>query len=314
LANLNPTLSVITPSLNTGEYLRDTLGSIAKQNFKNFEHIIVDGGSTDKTISILTSQSEAKWISRKEGPKSTITEAFREGFNISTGKYIMQCCISDGYLDENWFRVCVEYLDANPDISLVYGLPQYLNSNGTFGRVAYHDFFDYPPPIGQEGLAFLIATGFLFPEGNYCVRRSVFDKCFSANSEEDPFRTHPVLGFVYQFITQGYVAAFIPRIANYGRLHYSRQVWNRANEMLVEAMFYKLLRKYGVDIFLNRKKHIYKNEHGETIGIVDASKFRWQLIKQVILNLKILKLSPFVIINKITNKIRWSLKDVRINQ
>ena len=301
---LAPAISIITPSLNTGKYLKDTLESISKQNFKNFEHIIVDGGSVDDTISILKSQSTVKWISREEGAESTITEAFRDGFKISSGKYIMQCCISDGYLDENWFRVCVDYLENNPDVSLVYGLPQYLNSDGTFGRVAYHDFFDYPPPEGQEGLAFLLAKGFLFPEGNYCVRRSVFDKCFSVNSKEDVFRTHPVLGFVYQFIVRGYVAAFIPRIANYGRLHYSRQVWNRANELLIETIFNQLLRKYRKDIFLGIKKHTFKNEYDEIINVVDASKFRFQLLKQIFLNLKVLRLSLFVLFKKILNRIK----------
>ena len=284
--------------------MEDTLKSISSQNFKSYEHLIVDGGSVDQTISILKLQNRAKWVSREEDETSEIVDAFREAFRMSSGEYIMQCCISDGYLDVNWFRACVEYLEANPNISLVYGLPQYLNANGTFGRVAFHDFFDYPPPSGQEALAFLIATGFLFPEGNYCVRRGVFDKCFPHNSEDDEFKSHPALGFIFNFITRGYIAAFIPRIANYGRLHFSRQVWNRANELPIETLYYRKLRSYGRDIFFNSQTHSFRNESDEIIGVLNIAKFRVQLLKQVLINLKIIRLSPYVIYNKVIDRFR----------
>ena len=311
MKNRGSKISILTPSLNTGEYLLDTLKTISKQNFKNYEHIIVDGGSTDETINILESQNQSKWISRKEHSRTTaITDAYREAFDMSSGDYIMQCCISDGYLDDNWFQICVEYLDKNSEISLVYGLPQYLNADGTFGRIAYHDFFDHPPPSGQEGLAFLIATGFLFPEGNYCVRRSVFEKCFPVNDNGDIFKSHPALGFLYNFITKGYIAVFIPRIANYGRVHHSRQVWNKENEKPIEVMFYKLLRKYGVELFFNKKVHLFRSSNEEIIGKVSISKFRYQLIKHLLLNLKILRLSPIIIFEKMINKVRYAVKRV----
>ena len=46
-------LSIITVTLNSENTVRDTLNSVLSQSHKNFEHIIVDGGSTDKTLSIL---------------------------------------------------------------------------------------------------------------------------------------------------------------------------------------------------------------------------------------------------------------------
>ena len=310
MKNTSSKISILTPSLNTGEYLLDTLKTISRQNFKNYEHIIVDGGSTDKTITILESQDQSRWISRKENSRTAITDAYIEAFNMSSGDYIMQCCISDGYLDDNWFQICVEYLDKNPDISLVYGLPQYLNADGTFGRIAYHDFFDHPLPSGHEGLAFLIATGFLFPEGNYCVRRSVFEKCFPANDNGDIFKSHPALGFVYNFITKGYIAFFIPRVANYGRVHHSRRVWNRGNEKPIEVMFYKLIRRYGAALFFNKKVHLFRNSVDEIIGNVSVSKFRYQLLKHLLINLKILRLSPYVTFEKMINKAKYAVKRV----
>ena len=46
-------ISIITVSLNSAETIRDTLNSVFSQTYRNIEHIIVDGGSSDETISIL---------------------------------------------------------------------------------------------------------------------------------------------------------------------------------------------------------------------------------------------------------------------
>ena len=46
-------ISIITVTLNSDQTIRDTLNSVFSQTYKNIEHIIVDGGSNDQTLSIL---------------------------------------------------------------------------------------------------------------------------------------------------------------------------------------------------------------------------------------------------------------------
>jgi glycosyltransferase involved in cell wall biosynthesis len=51
-------ISIIIPTLNQGEFIEQTIDSILTQNYKNFEIIINDGGSTDNTISIIKRYSK----------------------------------------------------------------------------------------------------------------------------------------------------------------------------------------------------------------------------------------------------------------
>jgi len=116
-SNQKPKISVITPSLNTATYLRDTIESVFAQTFKDYEFIVVDGGSTDGTIDILKEYPRISWISEKETDENTVLEAFRKAFTMSRGDYIIQCCVSDGFLSKKWFEMCHDKLEQDKEIS-----------------------------------------------------------------------------------------------------------------------------------------------------------------------------------------------------
>src|SRR5258706_1510893 len=61
-----PKVSIITPSFNQAVFLPETFRSLAKQDYPNIEHIVMDGGSTDGTVELLKATTGIRWDSAKD--------------------------------------------------------------------------------------------------------------------------------------------------------------------------------------------------------------------------------------------------------
>lgn len=80
--------SIITPTLNSEKTLYKCLESVAIQKNRNFQHIIIDGGSTDKTIKICKKFEFSNNLILKKEPIKGIYKAINEGIKSSTGEFI----------------------------------------------------------------------------------------------------------------------------------------------------------------------------------------------------------------------------------
>jgi len=96
-------ISVITPSLNSGTYLEEALRSVLAQQCSNFEHIVVDGGSTDATLDILRRYPHVKWLSEPDQGQS---DAMNKGFALSTGEIVVYLN-ADDYFKPGAFEAVV---------------------------------------------------------------------------------------------------------------------------------------------------------------------------------------------------------------
>lgn len=108
-------ISVITPTFNSEKTIAKNVESILKQSHKNFEHIIIDNLSTDKTLEIVRKlyndlPPNLRIISEKD---SGISEAFNKGINISSGEIITILNSDDYYYSENIFEVVTNVLSKS---------------------------------------------------------------------------------------------------------------------------------------------------------------------------------------------------------
>jgi len=86
-----PFVSIITPTLNAGKYLGEALLSVQNQTYKNYEIILVDGGSTDNTISVSRQFNSVKLITQTG---KGLFDAWNCGINSASGDLI-------GFLDSD---------------------------------------------------------------------------------------------------------------------------------------------------------------------------------------------------------------------
>ena len=124
-----PLVSIITPSFNQARYLEATIQSVLSQNYPRLEYIIVDGGSTDGSVDIIKRYESklAWWVSEKDQGQ---TDAINKGLAHAKGD-VLAWINSDDVYEPNAISSAVDFLQAHPEIGLVYGDANYINEAGS---------------------------------------------------------------------------------------------------------------------------------------------------------------------------------------
>ena len=105
--------TIISINRNNACGLEATIDSVFRQSFQNFEYIIVDGASTDKSVEIVkaaTKKHEIKWISE---PDSGIYNAMNKGVRMASGEYILFLNSGDTFVNENVLEEIQPLLDGS---------------------------------------------------------------------------------------------------------------------------------------------------------------------------------------------------------
>ncbi|MFC3562547.1 glycosyltransferase family 2 protein [Pedobacter jamesrossensis] len=110
-------ISVLTPSFNSGKYLKRAIKSVLIQNYKDFEHIIVDSASTDDTLSIVKEYTHIKFLSEKDDGQS---DAMNKAFRMSSGDVIVYLNADDEFLPEAFNTIELAFKN-NENADIVVG-------------------------------------------------------------------------------------------------------------------------------------------------------------------------------------------------
>ncbi|MDX1745971.1 MAG: glycosyltransferase family 2 protein, partial [Halobacteriales archaeon] len=143
----SPRLSIVTPSYNQAEFIADTLESVRNQVEVDIEHLVLDGGSTDGTRSILEDHETAvenldsyqlTWTSEPDEGQS---EAINKGFERVTGDVVAWLNSDDVYFDVNTLSRVAGYFERYDD-DVIYGDLARINRDSVVTAVDPRPRFD----------------------------------------------------------------------------------------------------------------------------------------------------------------------------
>jgi len=113
-----PLVSIVTPSLNQGQFIEATIESVLSQDYPRIEYIVMDGGSTDGTLEILRRYGpRLQWVSEPDRGQS---HAINKGFRRARGQILAWLNSDDTYLP-GAVTASVEHFLQHPDCGMVYG-------------------------------------------------------------------------------------------------------------------------------------------------------------------------------------------------
>lgn len=123
-----PKITVVTPSYNQGAFIERTILSVLHQDYPDLEYIIIDGGSTDESGSILEKYGEnlAYWVSEKDRGQA---HAINKGFSRATGEIICWLNSDDILQPETLVKVASIY-QSLPKPCVLSGSCRFITDQG----------------------------------------------------------------------------------------------------------------------------------------------------------------------------------------
>lgn len=160
-------ISIITPVFNGETFIQDNIEKLQTQSYRNFEHIIIDGGSTDNTVKILEANNHlVKFISEKDRGQS---EAINKGFRLAQGDIVTWLGVDDYYSDTEVLARVIKLFD-NPNIRILEGRCKVVNlEDGS-------DFLVPNPEVNKNNMIRWWNENSVPPQPAIFFRRELLDK------------------------------------------------------------------------------------------------------------------------------------------
>ena len=115
----NYKISIITVTKNSEKFLKQNITSVDSQNYKNFEHIIVDGNSKDRTLKIIKSHKKKVKLIRNKNDRG-LYHAMNVGIKNSSGD-IIGILNSDDIYFKNTLRIVNKYFNKHKNLDFLFG-------------------------------------------------------------------------------------------------------------------------------------------------------------------------------------------------
>lgn len=191
-------ISIITITYNSAKTVQRALESVQSQTYKDIEHVIVDGASTDGTKELIESYAKqhgnVRWISEKD---KGIYNAINKGIALATGDVI-------GFLHSDDVLYSADSIEqiaaafADPKIDVAYGDLQYCSGEKVIRRWRSN-------PFSPSSLKF----GWMPPHPTVYVRREVYEQ---VGEYDEWFHISADYDMMLRIFKSGYQSQYIPEV------------------------------------------------------------------------------------------------------
>jgi glycosyltransferase involved in cell wall biosynthesis len=276
-----PLLSILVASKNQAHFLKDLITALKAQSFQDFEVIVVDSNSVDESPQIFLQYKKIKLIQRE----CDANTAYEVALGVALGKYIMIATTSDFLYSYRWIESAIYRLESDDELSCVWGSGLIVNEDGSVKSLWAEHYLISAPPAKNNYLYYWLYEPYL-PELNYVVSTDVFKYClkfFEVNQSSFNINNR----FLYNFTKCGFLQAYIPEIANAGRVHKnSLTEFNQIKDRIQSFIFFKLRLIFIFNIFIKKNEFKFKNRKFEYLIHYKLEKFPFFLVKLITLIIK----------------------------
>ncbi len=228
--NLSPELpwvSVVTPSLNSGEFIEETVRSVLAQGYPRLEYVVMDGGSTDGTLQTLERyRGQFEWVSE---PDCGTAQAVNRGIARTKGSIVAWLSADDTFLP-GAVAAAVRAFREHPEAAVVYGGGIWVDRYGQpLG----------PYPVGEAGREALGRECVICQPAAF-IRRDVFEEVGGLDES-----LHACFDYdLWMRIAKGHVLFRVEQMLAASRMHPANKSLGRREWVYREA-FRILHRHYG---------------------------------------------------------------------
>lgn len=140
-------ISVVTVTYNSAATVRDTIESVLKQEYSDYEYLVIDGGSKDNTVNIIKEYEpkfggKMKWISEKD---KGMYDGINKGIRMATGDVVGIINSDDFYHRTDIFDIINKSFEENKNVQAIYGDVRFVNPDNLEKTVRYYSCKHWKP-------------------------------------------------------------------------------------------------------------------------------------------------------------------------
>lgn len=161
-------ISVITVTFNSAKTVRDTIESVLKQEYKDYEYLVIDGGSTDDTVDIIKEmepkfEGKMRWVSERD---KGMYDGINKGIRMATGDVVGIINSDDFYHKADVFTKIAETMADGTEA--IYGDVRFVNPDNLEKTVRYYSSKNWSP--------WRFRFGFMPAHPSFFERKENFEK------------------------------------------------------------------------------------------------------------------------------------------